>query len=169
MLCASQYSNTEQVPASQQLGVEVALLSVETVEHEKLSPRATGTQECQRGRVCSVWPHGATGEASSFWELGQRAEQTRSRAERYSNRPATTRLAGCSLCALRSTGDLIAASHFSPRFAEAKFTVRRMLPTKHKRTEEEQLAPGAQFLRALSHKLDLHKLWRALLSGFFSM
>lgn len=57
----------------------MALLSVETVEHEKLSPQATGTQECQRGRVCSVWPHGATGEASSFRELGQHAEQTHSK------------------------------------------------------------------------------------------
>ena len=56
----------------------MALLSVETVEHEKLSPQATGTQESQRGRVCSVWPHGATGEASSFRELGQHAEQTHS-------------------------------------------------------------------------------------------
>lgn len=49
VLSDSQYSNTEQVPVSQQLGVEVALLSVKTVEHEKLSPQATGTQECQRG------------------------------------------------------------------------------------------------------------------------
>lgn len=86
----------------------MALLSLETVEHEKLSPQATGTQECQRGRVCSVWPHGATGEASSFRELGQHAEQTHSKkllsitAIRLARRP---------LCTLtRSTGDLIAQS-----------------------------------------------------------
>lgn len=51
---------------------------METVEHEKLSPLAAGTQECQGGRVCSVWPHGATGEASSFGESGHHAEQTHS-------------------------------------------------------------------------------------------
>lgn len=56
----------------------MAVLSVESLEHEKLSPQATGTQECQRGRVCSVWPHGATGGASSFRDLGQHVEQTHS-------------------------------------------------------------------------------------------
>lgn len=42
-------------------------------------PQATGTQECQKGRVCSVWPHGAEAEPVSFRVLGQHVAHAHSK------------------------------------------------------------------------------------------